>query len=38
VLLVNGHGPPLNIVTLGVHDLDRAVRFYRDGLGWKPAR
>jgi len=24
----------LNIVTLGVVDLDRAVRFYRDGLGW----
>ncbi len=29
--------PRLNIVTLGVRDLARAVRFYRDGLGWKPA-
>jgi catechol 2,3-dioxygenase-like lactoylglutathione lyase family enzyme len=26
--------PRLNIVTLGVRDLDRAVSFYRDGLGW----
>jgi catechol 2,3-dioxygenase-like lactoylglutathione lyase family enzyme len=24
----------LSIVTLGVRDLDRAKRFYRDGLGW----
>jgi catechol 2,3-dioxygenase-like lactoylglutathione lyase family enzyme len=24
----------LNIVTLGVRDLDKAIRFYRDGLGW----
>src|SRR5512133_2345893 len=29
--------PRLNIVTLGVRDLARAVRFYRDGLGWNPA-
>lgn len=29
--------PRLNIVTLGVRDLSRAVGFYRDGLGWKPA-
>jgi catechol 2,3-dioxygenase-like lactoylglutathione lyase family enzyme len=29
--------PRLNIVTLGVRDLARAVQFYRDGLGWKPA-
>ncbi len=29
--------PRLNIVTLGVRDLARAVRFYRDGLGWRPA-
>ncbi|MCK9441723.1 MAG: VOC family protein [Methanothrix sp.] len=26
--------PRLNIVTLGVRDLDKAVKFYRDGLGW----
>lgn len=26
--------PRLNIVTLGVRDLPRAVAFYRDGLGW----
>ena len=26
--------PRLNIITLGVMDFDRAVRFYRDGLGW----
>ncbi len=26
--------PRLNIITLGVRDLNRAVRFYRDGLGW----
>lgn len=24
----------LNIITLGVRELERAVRFYRDGLGW----
>ncbi len=29
--------PRLTVVTLGVRDLARAVRFYRDGLGWKPA-
>lgn len=29
--------PRLDIVTLGVRDLGRAVRFYRDGLGWTPA-
>jgi catechol 2,3-dioxygenase-like lactoylglutathione lyase family enzyme len=29
--------PRLTLVTLGVSDLDRAVRFYR-GLGWEPAR
>lgn len=29
--------PRLNIVTLGVGDLDRAIRFYRDGLGWRPS-
>lgn len=26
--------PRLNIVTLGVRDLAKAVSFYRDGLGW----
>jgi len=27
--------PRITLVTLGVADLDRAVSFYRDGLGWK---
>jgi uncharacterized protein len=26
--------PRLNIITLGVQDLNKAIRFYRDGLGW----
>ena len=26
--------PRLTLITLGVDDLERAVRFYRDGLGW----
>lgn len=26
--------PRLNVITLGVEDLDRALSFYRDGLGW----
>ncbi|HWV56277.1 MAG TPA: VOC family protein [Longimicrobiales bacterium] len=26
--------PRLTVLTLGVDDLHRAVRFYRDGLGW----
>jgi catechol 2,3-dioxygenase-like lactoylglutathione lyase family enzyme len=26
--------PRVSIVTLGVRDLDRALAFYRDGLGW----
>ena len=26
--------PRLNIVTLGVKNLERAIRFYKDGLGW----
>lgn len=30
--------PRLNIVTLGVRDLDRAVASYRDGLGWPQSR
>jgi len=25
----------ISLLTLGVDDLERAVRFYRDGLGWK---
>jgi catechol 2,3-dioxygenase-like lactoylglutathione lyase family enzyme len=27
----------LTLITLGVADLDRAIRFYRDGLGWAPS-
>ena len=27
--------PRITLITLGVADLERAVRFYRDGLGWK---
>ena len=27
--------PRITVLTLGVDDLERAVRFYRDGLGWK---
>ncbi len=26
--------PRISLITLGVADLDRAVRFYRDGLRW----
>lgn len=26
--------PRLNIVTLGVKNLERAIHFYKDGLGW----
>ena len=26
----------LTLVSLGVRDLDLALRFYRDGLGWRP--
>ena len=25
----------LNLITLGVEDINRAVRFYENGLGWK---
>ena len=25
----------ITLITLGVDDLERALRFYRDGLGWK---
>ena len=27
--------PLITLITLGVDDLERAVHFYRDGLGWK---
>ena len=27
--------PRVTLITLGVNDLEKAVRFYRDGLGWK---
>lgn len=27
--------PQLSIITLGVDNLEKSVRFYRDGLGWK---
>lgn len=27
--------PRVSLITLGVADLDRAVSFYRDGLGWR---
>ncbi len=26
--------PAISVITLGVRDLDRALAFYRDGLGW----
>jgi catechol 2,3-dioxygenase-like lactoylglutathione lyase family enzyme len=26
--------PRISVITLGVDDLERALRFYRDGLGW----
>lgn len=29
--------PALNLVTLGVADLEKSIAFYRDGLGWKTA-
>lgn len=27
----------VTLITLGVKDLERAIRFYRDGLGWVPS-
>jgi catechol 2,3-dioxygenase-like lactoylglutathione lyase family enzyme len=27
----------LTLVTLGVRDLETSLKFYRDGLGWKPS-
>ena len=29
--------PRITLVTLGVADLERSLRFYRDGLGWVPS-
>lgn len=29
--------PRISVITMGVDDLERAVRFYRDGLGWPTA-
>src|SRR6202521_1071943 len=29
--------PRISLITLGVGDLDRSLRFYRDGLGWPPS-
>jgi uncharacterized protein len=29
--------PRVTLITLGVDDLDRALAFYRDGLGWVPS-
>jgi catechol 2,3-dioxygenase-like lactoylglutathione lyase family enzyme len=29
--------PKLSLVTLGVRDFERSLRFYRDGLGWQPS-
>lgn len=30
--------PRISLITLGVADLDRARRFYGDGLGWRESR
>lgn len=27
----------IHLVTLGVNDLQRALKFYKDGLGWQPS-
>lgn len=28
----------LNLITLGVTDLQKSISFYRDGLGWSPSK
>ena len=28
----------LTVITLGVKDFKKSLRFYKDGLGWKPAQ
>ncbi|MBL0955060.1 MAG: VOC family protein [Leptospira sp.] len=30
--------PRINLITLGVSDLNRAVQFYETGLGWKKSK
>src|SRR4051812_25605236 len=30
--------PRISLITLGTRDLARAIRFYRDGLGWPLSR
>ena len=32
--MLAGMKPRISLITLGVADLPRALRFYRDGLGW----
>ena len=32
--LEEGIEPRISIITLGVSDLERAIGFYRDGMGW----
>ncbi len=30
--------PRLNLITLGVKDLKKSMKFYREALGWEPAK
>ncbi len=30
--------PRLNIITLGVHDLNKSKQFYKSALGWEPTK